>query len=276
MDTLNKVLASLSQVRTNKENAKDRWLAAMQEGSDDMATLKQAFLQADDAWTNAAHTLAGAIVELQTAFCFELALSLLDTEETYNLHKMVAELHLDHLTDPYARRTLNSIAVTWYRAEGMREAAQTLHNLYRNRDDESPANFLAGAADNQNARKPQEWALMVQAFHFIHSALKAQSSDESEEEILSSSLHFLNRHLLRQYDDAVELLSEQLEDVYYGGNLSGVLVGLDIEVSRALQDAVTGGLIRQRQPQAEEQRETRTVSVAERLEAEDAEEGDDQ
>ena len=265
MDTLNTVLASLSQVRTNKNNAKDRWLTAMQEGSDDQAQLKQEFHQADNVWTGAAETLAKAIVDLQTIFCYELALQLLDTEETYNLHKMVAELQLDNLTDPYQRLSFPTLAANWYRAEGMREAAQTLQKRYDNRGEGETIETILAEVDS--ARKPQSWSYMVQAFTFIRNAVKGQNPDDSEDEVNATSVLFLNRHQLRQYDDVVEKLSDKLEDIYYGGNLSSVLSQLDdVDVSRALQDAVTGGLIRARQPQAEEKRETRGVTVAERTE----------
>src|SRR5208283_3304719 len=98
MNSLNTVMSSLSEARTNKETAKDRWLTALENGSEDQATLKQAFHSADEIYANGAQTLTKAITDLKNIFCFELALSLLDREETQTLHQLVADLRLDHLT----------------------------------------------------------------------------------------------------------------------------------------------------------------------------------
>jgi hypothetical protein len=279
MNKLNTVMSSLSEARTNKDAAKDRWLTALEDGSEDQAPLKQAFHAADEIWANGAQSLAQAITDLKNIFCFELALSLLSTEETETLRKLLADLRLDHMTDPrHNDNNLNGLAETWYRAEGMREAAKTIHARFNNREqDETIASILA---DLEHARKPEAWTATAEAFNFIDAAMPAQDTEEDGETgdaLISSVLHFLNRHLLKHYDDLTERLADKLEDAYYAGNISFVLQELEPNVSRVIQDALSSGIIRQRQPQAEEQTETRGVAIAEaeaEAEADDEREGE--
>jgi hypothetical protein len=143
----------------------------------------------------------------------------------------------------------------------MREAAKTMVSRFSNRDEgETIASILA---DLDHARKPEAWTATVLAYNFIFPAMEAQDAGESGDDLVSSALHFLSRHLLKQYDDLREKLADRLEDVYYAGNLSDVLEELDPEVFRVIQDAVSSGLIRQRQTQTEEKPEPRAVIVAE-------------
>jgi len=253
MNILITVMSSLSEARTSKNAAKDRWLSALEEGSEDQATLKQDFHRVDDIYANGAQTLAQAISDLKNIFCFELALSLLGTEEIQSLRQLVADLRLDHLTDPRQNPSLPALADTWYRAEGMREAAKTINARFANRDDdETIASILA---DLDHARKPEAWTLAVQAYNFIYAAMLAQNTEETGDALTSSVLHFLYRHLLKQYDDLTEKLAGKLEDAYYGGTVTTILEDLEPGICRVIQDALSSGIIRQRQPQAEEAEE---------------------
>jgi hypothetical protein len=256
MNSLINVMSSLSEARTNKDAAQDLWLAALENGSEDQATLKQAFHYADAIWTSGAQTLETAISELRSIFCFEVALSLLDREQLQTLHKLVADFHLDNLTDPYQNPELPRLAETWYSAEGMHEAAKTVYERFANRDqDETIESILA---DLDQARKPEAWAATAKAYDFLYT-IQAETTDESGAALASSVLVSLHRLLLKQYDDLTAKLADKLEDAYYGGNVSEVLEDLEPDICRVIQNALSSGLIRQRQAQPEDQHETRNV-----------------
>ncbi len=263
MNTLISVMTSLSEAKASKDTAKDRWLTAMEQGGEDVAGLKQAFHSADDFYANGAQTLAQAITDLKGIFCFELALSMLDRDQTQTLHKLVADLRLDHLTNPFQTPSIPDLAMTWYRAEAMREAAKTMAARFSNR--EEGETIASIQADIDHARKPDAWTATVEAYNFIFAAMAAQDAGELGVDLIASVLHYLSRHLLKQYDDLREKLADRLEDIYYAGNMSEILEELDPEIFRVIQDAVSSGLIRQRQTKPEEKPEARGVIVAESL-----------
>jgi len=270
MNTLKIVMASLSEARSNKDAAKERWLQSLAEMSEDQATLKQAFLNTDAIWAREAQTLTDAITALKAIFCFELALSLLDSEETETLRKLVADFRLDHLTDPFRQPTLPELADTWYRAEGMHEAATTM--LARFWKLETDTTFAAVLAEQDMARKPEAWSATVQAYNFIYAAMEANKTEEDEEALISSSLHFLDRHLLKQYDDLTAKLARQLEEASDRGDVSSVLEDLEPEICRVIQGALSSGLIRHKLPQAEVAPEIRGVAFAQEQDEEQGEE----
>ncbi len=262
---LAQLIQAISDVRAVRQaatQAKERWVELMHEGSAHQAAAKQAFLAEDARQCEVAGRLVHVMTQLREVFCLDIAVDALDQETLYALRRLIAELRLDRLLEPFKPTGLAALARAWLRAGSMHDAARHLVDCVRAA--ESVEDFERTLEDADGYRNPEAWRQTVAVYRLATEVMRFPGDDVAER--ISEAAHAADRHLQAVYDRLSEDMQTLLEDLHYSGSLGTALAQLDPEAGRRVRAAVPM-LVRQRQLQPEIKPQT-SLSVATLVEEE--------
>jgi hypothetical protein len=254
MNSLIQAINALLEAGRVKDEAKERWLKLMREGSTEQGDARQAFLARDNDFSLRAGELGKQLVEWRDIFSLEEAVDALSDELRLALRRAVAELRFDHLLAPIKPVGLAALAATWHSACALLDAARAIEERCRRQEVE--LEFSALRAEAAGYRNPGAWTKAVTVCELLRRYL----GDNSRER-MSEAIYAAFRHLLSEYDQLTEQLQTVLEDLHDAGCLGIELGELDPDLRRVVQDALASGLVRQRQLRAETKRLPRTVTT---------------
>lgn len=244
--------------RQVKNETKERWVALMDAGSDEQHAAKQAFLAADDQFSMRAGELGKMLLELRDRWCMDTVLEALPEELRLTLYKVIAETRLDYVLAPVRLTNIEEVAHATRNAAALLDAARRIDER---RLAESFDNLDALAAEAEEYRAPDAWRQTMSVVELFFDT-KTCSDDDAVERVADAT-RATGRHMLFVYDQLMEQLQGQLEDLYYDGKLEALLPELDVEVARYLVDVLHSGIVRQRQLQTETRTQSSTSTMTE-------------
>lgn len=246
MKTLTQAIETVAAAGSVKDEAKQKWASVKPAGSTEWADARAAFLRADAEYSLAGGALGQVLTELRDSFCLEIVLNSLDEDVRLKLCRQVADLRFDYLLAPTNPNGFAALAFAWRNSGQVFDACRAIDDRRLRTEAELDLELLRQEADSY--RHPAAWNKAVTVCQLL---LSISEVEESQQEQVSDAIRAAVRHLRKAHDLLTEQMQVLVENLHYAGALSTELEELDLELRRYVQDALSCGLVRQRQVQTE-------------------------
>ncbi len=251
MNTLTQVIETVAAARRVKDEAKQNWASQKPAGSPAWAAARATFLTADAEYSLAAGELGKVLNELRESFCLEIVLNSLADDVRCQLSQLVADLRFDHLLAPNKPNGLAALAFAWRSSGQVFDAARAIDDCRLRADGKLDLELLRKEAESY--RHPAAWNRAVTVCQLLLASIQDDAQDDPQERV-ADAIRAAVRHLRKAHDQLTEQMQVLVENLHYAGALSTELEELELDLRRYVQDALTSGLVRQRQTQTETKR----------------------
>ncbi len=252
METIRQITDRLTTARNTFADADADWDA--KKGTPEAQAAQQQFHAARRALEAAQFDFSGVLTDLRQRSLLRLAIETLDQQTTMKFRRLIAYLRLDAFTDPVSFASFADLAMAWFDARTVRNAAMHFSQLSRacGSAAEFDAQLEALTADEEEA---DLYTAAIERYRFLL-ALLTQPGENDDGEWQTALRRLLNR-ARAEFDELDGVLRAHARRMSQG-DFRKALLDLPEDVALLVRRAIDGAWM----PEPELQRQAQTARTA--------------
>jgi len=251
MITLKDITNQLVDAKNAFAQANADWDAKKSAGGEAQYEAQQQFHRTRQAWEQVQYEFSGVLTDLKKRSLLRLSIDLLDQQTLVQFRRMIAMLKLDAVTEPIAYASFEDIAMAWFDARVLRDAAMQFWQT--SRCCETAAEFEGQmeelAADDEDERCTNA----IERYRFLVELL-TQSGDGDAWQTAVQKLFNRARTELDELDDVLRAQIRRMSE----GEFRLALLNLPEDVSLLLRRTLDATST----PEPQRQPESKRTAVA--------------
>lgn len=256
--TLKQYYEAVDSAGKAKDEARERWTALLSAGDLAHVEARRKHLALDEEYEARVIALTSALCDIREDGMLDLELAELGEDLMLALRRLASERGFRELLEPVRINDLETLITTWRKAAATLDATQRLNTV---RMMSEPETFDDAVEEERDSYRDEEaWERALTLYRKILAGV--QTELELAERMSEAAYAAISR-ARKHYDTLSEQVQSVLEDLNERGMLDYALADLEPWLRRVVYDAISGGLIRQRQRQTQTRPEARPVALAE-------------